>query len=156
MREVLLRLVVVLLVLCPINFGLLAPPLPSPPALASPPANRNRGCAAWSTGLFAQVRGGAAGPLASGGSGAEGANVSTQFSSSLSSAQAELADKERRIEHLLARTAELEAEKACAMDELRQLHAANRALNAPTRDDRRVHKGREPSWHPAQVQEWLG
>jgi len=156
-RNVLGRLVVVLLVLCPINFGLLAPPLPSPPALASPPTNRNRGCAAWSTGLFARVRGGAAGPLASGGSGAEGANVSAQFSSSLSSAQAELADKERRIEHLLAKTAELEAEKACAMDELRQLHAANRALNAPPRDDRRVHKGREPSWwHPAQVQEWLG
>jgi len=66
-------------------------------------------------------------------------------------------DKEPRIEQLLARTAELEAEKACAMAEVRQLQAVDYALNAPPHDDQHVHKGRETSWwHPDQVQECLG
>ena len=141
------------LVLCPLNLCLLAPPsLPGPPARAPPLVYRahHRHCSrVWSA--VSRVRGGADdAPRASSSSGgsADGGS-SVPLGAAAANQDDASAETDRRIQQLLARTAELDAEKAAALAELRRLRAANFGPDAPPHAP--LHH--EPSWwHPAQVQ----
>ena len=147
------------LVLCPLNLCLLAPPsLPGPPARAPPLVYRahHRHCSrVWSA--VSRVRGGGAddAPRASSSSGgsADGGS-SVPLGAAAANQDDASAETDRRIQQLLARTAELDAEKAAALAELRRLRAANFGPDAPPHAPlHRVHACRDPSWwHPAQVQ----